>query len=109
MHPFFVFYKGFHTDSAITKLIGSDKKKEEFLKNGQSSLKKAMAQALVGNTVGDISFAMYSELKKHNLNPVWALTGTLTVTVHSRFAGVPVFSPAAFLSSGLPISPPTVG
>lgn len=70
-----IYYQGFHTDSAITRLIGQDKKKETFLEHGQNSLKKAIAAAMIGNTVGDISFAMHSELKKHRLNPVWALTG----------------------------------
>lgn len=47
-------YKGFHTDSAWTKIIGRQKK-ETFLKTGEEALWKAIEQARVGNRVGHIS------------------------------------------------------
>jgi methionyl aminopeptidase len=70
-----IYYKGFHTDTALTKQIGNNQETETFLQNGQESLKKAIAAAIVGNVVGDISHAMQSELVKHDLNPIKALTG----------------------------------
>lgn len=55
-------YKGFHTDTAWTVQAGSVKGKEEsnkeierFLRAGQETLYKAIAQAKAGNRIGNIS------------------------------------------------------
>jgi methionyl aminopeptidase len=53
-------YKGFHTDTAWTKIIGVDTsvdkdKKLQFLKTGQKVLTEAITLAQTGNHVGDIS------------------------------------------------------
>ncbi len=70
-----MYYKGFHTDTSFSKLIGKDLKKQEFLDAGKESLANAIKAAIVGNTVGDISHAMEQTLKKYHLNPIKALTG----------------------------------
>lgn len=70
-----MFYKGFHTDTSFSKLIGLDSKKKAFLEAGKESLNSAIKAAIVGNLVRDISFAMEQSLKKHKLNPIKALTG----------------------------------
>lgn len=57
-------YKGFHTDTAWTKIIShqpsavsnqQDKEKERFLEVGEKALWDAIAQAKVGNHIGHIS------------------------------------------------------
>lgn len=53
-------YKGFHTDTAWTKIVKSDKRevisdKEKFLRLGEEALWKAIAQAKASNRVGHIS------------------------------------------------------
>lgn len=53
-------YGGFHTDTAWTKIVGTDasadrKKKEQFLAVGQKALSEAIALARIGNHIGDIS------------------------------------------------------
>ena len=49
-------YKGFHTDTAWTKFIGSQNKEtRKFLKVGEDALWQAIAQARPGNRVGHIS------------------------------------------------------
>lgn len=70
-----MYYKGFHTDTSFTKLIGIAPKKQMFLDAGRESLENAIAAAKPGNKVRDISQAMEQTLQKHNLNPIKALTG----------------------------------
>ena len=53
-------YKGFHTDTAWTKIVGIDtsaqkKAKETFLSVGQDALSKAIALATIGTHIGTIS------------------------------------------------------
>lgn len=51
-----ILYKGFHTDTAWTKCIGSQNEdSKKFLKTGEEALWQAIAQARVGNRVGHIS------------------------------------------------------
>ena len=70
-----MFYKGFHTDTSFTVLLGEDQKKQKFLEIGKAALGKAINQAKAGKKVGDISRAMEEELKKHALAPITNLTG----------------------------------
>lgn len=54
-----MFYKGFHTDTAWTKIVKSEKSKvksevQKFLKVGEDALSQAIAQAKAGNRVGHI-------------------------------------------------------
>ena len=70
-----MYYRGFHTDTSFTKLIGVAPEKQLFLDAGKEALNNAIAAATPGNSVRDISLAMEQTLKKHHLNPIRALTG----------------------------------
>lgn len=67
---------GYHLDTSITFPVGKvSKEVEEFLEAGRVSLKKAIEQARVGNSVYDISFAMEKPLKRKGYGVVFQLTG----------------------------------
>jgi methionyl aminopeptidase len=67
---------GFHLDTTITFPVGKiSKEVSEFLEAGKDSLEKAIAQAKVGNSVYDISFAMEKPLKRKGYGVVFQLTG----------------------------------
>lgn len=70
-----VFYKGFHTDTSFSVLVGKNAKLADFLHTGQSALDVALGVVKPGNYVFDISEAIEKTLKKQNLNPVKALVG----------------------------------
>lgn len=70
-----VFYKGFHTDTAVTKYLGKDPKIVKFLETGRRALNNAIKQAKAGNTIGDIAKAYQDTLNRASLNPVRSLTG----------------------------------
>ena len=69
-------YKGFYTDTAVTVGIGdiSDEAKQ-LLAVTRDSLTLAIDQCVVGNTVGDIGFAINSYVRKHGLRVARGLTG----------------------------------
>lgn len=69
------FYKGFHTDTAGTKIIGSSKKNEEFLKTGKLALEKAIDVARIGNHVGHISKIVQETIESAGYSVVKTLTG----------------------------------
>jgi len=84
-------YKGFHTDTADTKIIRDptsshsvglrgagneqDTEKERFLDVGRETLKKAIALARPGNRVGHISQCIEKEIKGAGYSVVRSLTG----------------------------------
>ncbi len=69
-------YEGFHVDTTTSFYRGPyDEKKEKFLEYGQHSLDRAIAEAVPGNSVYDISFQMEKGLTRHNLGAVYQLTG----------------------------------
>lgn len=70
-----LYYKGFHTDTSFSVLVGNDKKRKNFLKAGKEALNFAIKQAKTGNRIYDISEAIESTLLRHKLNPVRALVG----------------------------------
>lgn len=71
-----VYYHGYHTDAAFTKVVGeSSKAKDRFLEAGMQGLKNAIAAVKPGAYVGDISFAMESTLKQYGYKPTKELTG----------------------------------
>ncbi len=64
-----VYYKGFHTDMAETKLVQSSKFKvqssvEKFLEVGQHAMDEGIKQAVIGNRVGHISKAIQDIVEK---------------------------------------------
>jgi len=66
-----VFYKGFHTDMAETKLVKSSKPKiqspvEKFLEVGKYALNEGIKQAVLGNRIGHISKAIQDIVEVEN-------------------------------------------
>lgn len=70
-----IFYKGFHTDTSLSVLLGKDNKKARFLEIGTSSLKKAIKEARRGKRIWHISRAMEKTLTEADLYPVRSLVG----------------------------------
>ncbi|MCX6791703.1 MAG: type I methionyl aminopeptidase [Candidatus Gottesmanbacteria bacterium] len=68
-------YKGFHTDTAGTKIIGSSKKNEEFLKVGQLALERGIEAARIGNRIGDISKIVQETIEGAGYSIVKSLVG----------------------------------
>ncbi len=70
-----IYYKGFHTDTALTVYLGNDKEIKSFAEVGKKSMLAGIAQVKKGKTIGDISRAIEKVLLANDLRPVWALTG----------------------------------
>lgn len=70
-----LYYRGFHTDTADSVLLGGDGERERFLKAGRRALEGAIAAARVGNKIGDLSEAIEGEIRKDGYEPVRLLTG----------------------------------
>jgi len=71
------FYKGFHTDHAITMMVGgvSTPEKDLFLTVGKEALEDAIAQAVVGKRIGDISAAIEKRVNGAGYAIMRQLTG----------------------------------
>ena len=69
-------YKGFYTDTAVTVAVGvvSDDARQ-LITITKDALTLAIDQCLVGNTVGDIGFAINSYVRKNGLRIAKGLTG----------------------------------
>jgi methionyl aminopeptidase len=71
-----VFYKGFHSDSAYTYPVGVvSKEKAELLKVTKESLYKGIEQAVAGNRIGDIGFAIQHYVESFGYSVVRELVG----------------------------------
>lgn len=70
-----VVFKSWHTDCAWTLLLGKDSEKERFLKVGEQALWEAVAKAYEGSKVGDISYAIQSQIEGAGYNVVRSLVG----------------------------------
>jgi len=71
-----VFLEGLHTDSAITVQVGTqDPDVTTFLDTGKKALKKALAQAKVGNRIGHISQAFQDIIEGAGYSIIHELTG----------------------------------
>lgn len=72
-----VLYKGFHTDHAITFVVGESKDKEieKFLEVGKKTLQKALKKVKIGNHIGDISKVIYDEIRGAGYFTLRELTG----------------------------------
>jgi methionyl aminopeptidase len=68
-------YKGFHTDTAGTKIIGSSKKNERFLEIGKLALERGIAASVIGNRVGDISKVVQETIEGAGYSIVKSLVG----------------------------------
>lgn len=71
-----VFYKGFHSDSAYTYPVGKvDKEVEKLLKVTKESLYKGIEEAVCGNRIGDIAFAIQNHVDQYGYGIVRELVG----------------------------------
>lgn len=70
-----IYFKGFHTDTSLTVYLGDNPEKRRFVEIGRETLNKAIREAKAGKTIGDISAAMETNLKRHGLYPVQSLVG----------------------------------
>ncbi len=70
-----IFYKGFHTDSALTVYLGDQEDRKNFLDAGKKAMLDGIKEVKKGKTIGDISAAIEKRLFANNLKPVWNLTG----------------------------------
>ncbi len=73
-----LYFKGFHTDSAVSFIAGQEDKypkKQKLLIAGQKALKQAISQAKPGNRIGHISQAMQISIEKYGYNVARNLTG----------------------------------
>lgn len=70
-----LYYKGFHTDTSFSVLVGEDKKLNKFLDIGEKALGFAIDKAVSGNRIYDISDTIESTLHKNSLSPIEALVG----------------------------------
>lgn len=72
-----LYYKGFHTDHAITMVVGgkTSPEVERFLQVGKEALDLAIAQAVVGNRIGHISQAIEKKVRGAGYTIMKQLTG----------------------------------
>lgn len=75
-----LFYKGFHTDTAASKVVGNDaspdkEKKERFLRTGSETLFKAIDLCRIGHRVGEISASNQKIIEEAGYNIVKSLVG----------------------------------
>lgn len=72
-----VYYGGFHTDHAVTFIVGenNDPKLKLFLKVGRNALVKALKEVKLGNYVGDVSAVFQTEIENAGYSIVKRLTG----------------------------------
>lgn len=71
-----VFYHGYHTDAAFTKVVGSASKEQtRFLQAGIEGLQNAISAVKAGGFIGDISYAMDTTLKNYGYSATSELTG----------------------------------
>jgi len=71
-------YRGFHTDYAITKIVGGqskDKTVDKFLRVGEETLYQAIKKAKIGNRLGHISEVIEKGIVGHKYLIIKELTG----------------------------------
>ncbi len=75
---------GYNSDQCWTIEIGTNNE-EKFLKAGQEALESAINSAVLGNTIGDISYAMESRISKDGYSVSQDLVGHgISKKVHER-------------------------
>ena len=72
-----IWYKGFHTDTGETILVGDakDAETERFLRIGREALEKAIPFAKIGNRIGQISRALQEVIEGGGYHVVKSLVG----------------------------------
>lgn len=66
-------YQGWHTDCAWSMVVGSEK--EKFLKVGEKAMWDGISNAVLGNTIGDISNAIQTNIEGSGYSVVRTLVG----------------------------------
>jgi len=69
-----VFYQGFNTDTSATKEIDTHKE-TKFIQAGVSCIEAAIAECIVGNKLGDISYAMQRVIESNGYTVSRSLVG----------------------------------
>src|SRR6266498_731933 len=74
---FGVVHKGLHTDAALTIIVGNkdDEKKKKLINVTKEALQAGIAQARIGNTVGDIGNAIQKVVEKNGFKVLKELGG----------------------------------
>lgn len=70
-----LYFKGFHTDTSFSLLLGKNRELEKFLEVGKNSLNNAIKRAKPGRKLGDISEAIERTLLLGGYRPIEALVG----------------------------------
>lgn len=71
-----VFYHGYHTDAAFTKVVGDmTPEQDRFLKAGLKGLENAIKEVKPGNRIGDITRAMDETIRSFGYSCTKELTG----------------------------------
>jgi methionyl aminopeptidase len=70
-----MYYKGFHTDTSLSTLVGVDEEKSHFLLVGKETLEASIKAVKVGGRIYDISKTMQDCLIQAGYSPVRALVG----------------------------------
>jgi methionyl aminopeptidase len=70
-----VYFEGFHTDTATTVYLGKNSDVRSFWNTGKQALLDGIAQVQEGNTIGDISLAIQTALKRGKTSAIRDLTG----------------------------------
>ncbi len=69
-------YQGYNLDTTVSFFVGeTTPKNEEFLETSKKALARAIEQAVVGNSVFDVSFAMQKIVERKGYGMVYQLTG----------------------------------
>lgn len=69
-----VLYEGFHTDTSSTKEI-STSTHSKFLQAGKDCIENAIEKCLIGNRLGDVSYAMQSAIESKGFSVSQSLVG----------------------------------
>lgn len=70
-----MYYRGYHTDTAATVVVGAEGQVNRFLAVGKQALEKAIQQALPRNRIGHISQAMQQIVERAGYNVARTLVG----------------------------------
>jgi methionyl aminopeptidase len=70
-----LYFKGFHTDTSFSLVLGNYPDRKKFLAAGEEALSCAIKKTIAGNRIYDISEATEKTLLKYHLTPIEALVG----------------------------------
>ncbi len=69
-------YKGYYGDAAFTKIVGKvSKRKQNLVKTTEEALYKGIEAAVIGNSIGDIGFAVQQHAESRGYSVVRSFVG----------------------------------